>query len=164
MSINIAVYAGSFDPFTFGHLDIARRGAKMFDKLIIALGCNPAKRYLLDYKQRKSIIEDALSDHHNVEVTAFDGLLVDYCKKVNANIILRGLRSEKDLSFEFPIGLANMDMAPNIESIFLLSNPNYIFISSSLIKEIAMNGGDVTSYLPPKAVELVLNAFAKDQK
>ena len=155
MSSNIAVYAGSFDPFTLGHVDIAQRGSTMFDKLIIAIGCNPAKKYLFTFEQRKAIIGDALSHCNNIEITSFNGLLVDYCKNIGANIILRGLRSERDLSFELPMGLANMDMAPEIESIFLLSNPNYIFVSSSLMKEIALNGGDVHKYLPSKAVELI---------
>jgi pantetheine-phosphate adenylyltransferase len=163
MSSNIAVYAGSFDPFTLGHVDIAQRGSNMFDKLIIAIGCNPAKRYLFTYEQRKSIIEDSLSHCKNIQITSFEGLLVNYCKNIGANFILRGLRSEKDLAFELPMGLANMDMAPEIESIFLLSNPKYIFISSSLMKEIALNGGDTRNYLPSKAVQMITAKLDEDK-
>ncbi len=161
MSDKIAVYAGSFDPFTFGHIDIARRASKIFDHVYIAIGTNPAKKYLFSFEQRKFIIEDTLSDLDNIQVDGFDNLLVDYCKSHNANIIVRGLRSQHDLSFEFPIGLANMDMAPHVETVFFLSKPENIFVSSSLIKEIAFNGGDVASYVPKQVIQLLNKAFPK---
>jgi len=164
MNKKIAVYAGSFDPFTFGHIDIARRASTIFDQVHIAIGTNPAKSYLFSFKERKYIIENTLSDLNNIVVDGFDGLLVDFCNRNNANIIIRGLRSQNDLSFEFPIGLANMDMAPHIETIFLLSKPENIFVSSSLIKEIAVNGGDVTSYVPQHVIQLLNKAFTKGNK
>lgn len=147
MPKRIAVYAGSFDPFTLGHLDIATRAASMFDTLIIAMGNNPAKKYLLSYDVRKQIIHDACSNIPNIEIKHFDGLLIHFCQTEQATIIVRGLRSEKDLSFEVPIALANKDMAPNVETIFLLSEPKYQFVSSSLIKEIAFYQGDVQNYV-----------------
>jgi len=149
----VAVYAGSFDPITLGHVDIVRRGATLFDEVIVAVGQNPAKRYTFDLAERIRIIEDALSDVANVRVDSFDGLLVDYCRKVDARVILRGLRAVTDFEFEFKIGLANMDMAPKIQTVFLLTEPRMLFVSSSLVREIASHGGDIRRYVPVAAAE-----------
>ena len=146
-----AVYAGSFDPITLGHVDIVRRGATLFDRVVIAVGQNPAKRYTFDLQERIRIIQSALSELDNVEVDSFDGLLVDYCVEVGANVILRGLRAVTDFEFEFKIGLANMDMAPDIQTVFLLSEPRMLFVSSSLVREIASHGGDIQRYVPEEA-------------
>lgn len=156
-----AVYAGSFDPMTYGHLDIVSRGSRMFDELIIAVGENPRKNYALDLETRCQIITEETAGFNNIHVTTFNGLLVDFCAKVNASIILRGLRAVTDFEFEFQIGLANMDMAPEIETVFLLSEPKNIFISSSLVKEIALNNGAVTKYLPPSAERALMVHLAK---
>ena len=158
----IAVYAGSFDPFTNGHLDITRRGAKLFDRLIVAVGDNPAKRYLLPFEQRTALIRAATGELSNVSVDRFSGLLVDYCRRSGAGFILRGLRSEKDLAFETPICQANQDMAPEIETIFLLSHPQQVFVSSSIVKEIALNGGDIGRYVPAEVARAVAEAYATD--
>ena len=107
----VAVYAGSFDPITMGHVDIIRRGATLFDRVIVAVGQNPAKQYTFSLEERMRIIRSAVSGVDNVEVDRFEGLLVDYCKQVGARVILRGLRAVTDFEFEFKIGLANMDMA-----------------------------------------------------
>ena len=158
-----AVYAGSFDPFTLGHVDIARRGASLFERVIVAVGTNPAKRYTFTHLERQEIIADALSDVSNVTVDSFAGLLVDYCHSQQAMVILRGLRSEKDLSFEFPIGLANMNMYPEIQTVCLLSDPKHIYVSSSLVKEIACNGGDAQPYLPTKAFQYLQQTLTNGQ-
>lgn len=155
----IAVYAGSFDPITLGHLDIVRRGATLFDEVIIAVGLNPAKRYTFTLEDRMRIVSDAVSDIPNVRVDAFDGLLVDYCKKVDARVILRGLRAVTDFEFEFKIGLANMDMAPDIQTTFLLTEPRMLFVSSSLVREIASHGGDIRRYVPTAAAEALEAKF-----
>jgi len=147
----IAVYAGSFDPITHGHLDVLLRGANLVDELIIAIGENPAKNYLLPLHKRISVIEEITGHMENIRVLPFQGLLVNFCADHGASIILRGLRAVTDFEFEFQIGLANMDMAPDIETVFLLTEPKNIFISSSLVKEIASNGGDVQRYLPEPA-------------
>ncbi|MEC7986577.1 MAG: pantetheine-phosphate adenylyltransferase [Myxococcota bacterium] len=151
-----AVYAGSFDPITSGHLDIAIRGSKLVDRLIIAIGVNPKKRYTFTLEERIEIVQAATRSYPNIEVRSFNGLLVHCCEEVSAGIILRGLRAVTDFEFEFQIGLANMDLAPNIETIFLLAEPQNIFISSSLVKEIAFNHGKFNQYLPDKAYNMLL--------
>jgi pantetheine-phosphate adenylyltransferase len=161
MTKRIAVYAGSFDPMTMGHLGLARRGATLFDEVILAIGENPSKRYLLDFKQRTQLARAATADIPNIRVTRFSGLLVDYCRSVGAGAILRGLRTASDFHFEYQIGVANMDMAPDIETVFLLGSPENLFISSSLVKEIAAGGGDVSRYLPAPILDPVLKALGK---
>lgn len=161
MTKRIAVYAGSFDPMTMGHLDLARRGAALFDEVILAIGENPAKRYLLDFQQRTALAKEATAGIDNIRVARFSGLLIDYCRSVGAGAILRGLRTASDFHFEYQIGMANMDMAPDIETVFLLGSPENLFISSSLVKEIAAGGGDVSRYLPAPILAPVLAALGK---
>lgn len=157
----LAVYAGSFDPITLGHLDVASRAAGLFDRVILAVGENPAKRYLLSLEARMSVVQQATAHLPNVEVAAFRGLLVHFCKERGASAIVRGLRAVTDFEFEFQIGLANMDMAPEVETVFLLTDPRHIFISSSLVKEIANNGGDVARYLPGPAYAALMRAIGR---
>lgn len=157
----IAVYAGSFDPVTHGHLGIARRAVSLFDRVILAVGENPNKGYLLDVNKRMEVLRAATAGLQRVEVTRFEGLLVDYCRRVGATAIIRGLRAVSDFDFEFQIGLANMDMAPEVHTVFMLTDPQHIFISSSLVKEIAANGGDVTRYLPEPAHRALLAALGR---
>ena len=146
-----AVYAGSFDPITTGHMDLVRRATGLFDEVILAIGNNPAKKHLLDTEKRVEVLKECTADLSNVTIDVFDGLLVDYCRAHDAGFILRGLRAVSDFEFEFQIGLANMDMAPDVETVYLLTEPRNIFISSSLVKEIASNGGDVSRYVPEPA-------------
>ena len=155
----IAVYAGSFDPITTGHMDLVRRASGLFDSVILAIGNNPSKQYLLPTQVRLDVLNRCVNDMSNVEVDVFDGLLIDYCRHRGAQFILRGLRAVSDFEFEFQIGLANMDMAPEVETVFLLTEPKNIFISSSLVKEIATNGGSVDRYLPGPALEAVKSAL-----
>lgn len=156
-----AVYAGSFDPITLGHVDIVRRGATLFDRVVIAVGQNPAKHYTFDLQERIRIIRSALAGIDNIEVDSFDGLLVDYCRRVNADVILRGLRAVTDFEFEFKIGLANMDMAPDIQTVFLLTEPRMLFVSSSLVREIASHGGDIRRYVPEEAAAALLERYTR---
>ena len=158
-SSGTAVYAGSFDPVTVGHMDLVRRACGLFSKVILAVGANPSKRTLLATEERMAVLRECTADLPEVVVDSFEGLLVDYCKRVDAQAILRGLRAVSDFEFEFQIGLANMDMAPEIETVFLLTEPRNIFISSSLVKEIAINGGDVSRYLPGPAHAAVTRAL-----
>jgi pantetheine-phosphate adenylyltransferase len=154
-----AVYAGSFDPITMGHLDLVRRALTLYDEVVLAIGHNPAKRYCLSLEERQRVLAEVTADLPGVRVDVFDGLLVDYCKRIGAVAILRGLRAVTDFEFEFKIGLANMDMAPEVQTVFLLSEPRNIFISSSLVREIASHGGDVSRYLPPAAHTALLAAL-----
>lgn len=149
---NIAVYAGSFDPVTHGHLDVIRRGTALFDEVVVAIGHNVRKQRTLPLAVREEVLRAVTADIPKVRVDTFEGLLVDYCRRIEARVILRGLRAVTDFEFEFQTGLANMDMAPDVETVFLLTDPRNIFVSSSLVKEIAMNGGDVTRYLPQPAL------------
>jgi pantetheine-phosphate adenylyltransferase len=143
-----AVLAGSFDPFTVGHLDILTRGLTLFDEVVLACGSNPAKRYRFPLEQRLELLRASTAHLEGVRVAHFSGLLIHFCREVGAGAILRGLRGQADFEFEATIGRANRDMAPDIESVFLLSDPRQIFTSSSLIKEIFDGGGDVSSYVP----------------
>lgn len=149
----VAVYAGSFDPVTLGHLDVVRRGTKLFDEVVVAIGHNVRKQRTLPLEVRERVLREVVADLPRVRVETFEGLLVDYCRQIGACAILRGLRAVTDFEFEFQTGLANMSMAPDVETVFLLTDPRHIFVSSSLIKEIAANGGDVSAYLPPAAWE-----------
>lgn len=146
-----AVYAGSFDPVTHGHLDIIRRGASLYPDLIVAVGDNPRKKYLFPADERRKMVEEALSDLTHVKVVRFEGLLINFTKSQGAGVILRGLRATTDFEYEFQLGLANRDLCPQIETVFLLTEASNIFISSSTAKEIAMSGGPVARYVP-KAV------------
>lgn len=143
-----AIYAGSFDPLTEGHLDVIRRGCKLFDRLVVGIGLNPAKRYWFPLEERMRLTVEATTDLPNVEVVAFDGLLVHAAKAHGAGVILRGLRALADFDTEFRYGLANRDLS-GLETLFILSDPSHVFVSSSLVKEIVTNGGDITNYVPP---------------
>lgn len=157
-----AVYAGSFDPITSGHMDLVKRAATLFDEVVLAIGNNQSKKSLLSVDERRAVLEECTTDLSNVSVDVFQGLLIDYCRAREAHIILRGLRAVSDFEFEFQIGLANMDMAPEIETVFLLTEPKNIFVSSSLVKEIAVNGGNVERYLPAPAFRALMGALTGD--
>ena len=147
MSGRVAIYAGSFDPPTLGHVDVIRRGAALYDTLIVAVGNNPKKRYWFDLEQRERLVREAVTDVKNARVVQFSGLLVDAAREGGATVILRGLRALSDFDTEFRYGLANRDLT-GIETLFLLSDPAHIFMSSSLVKEIVQHGGDVSRYVP----------------
>jgi len=143
-------------------MDLVRRAAALFDDVILAIGTNQSKRTLLPIEVRHAVMEECTKGMSNVTVDTFEGLLIDYCKKKEATVILRGLRAVSDFEFEFQIGLANMDMAPEIETVFLLTEPRNIFVSSSLVKEIATNGGQVERYLPQPAYRALMAAIEND--
>ncbi len=154
-----AVYAGSFDPLTLGHLDIIKRSLNIVDKLIIGVGENIRKKYLFTLEERINMINLSLKDHNNqnYEVKAFDGLLVDFANTENASFIVRGIRGVTDFDYEFQMGMANQDLNSDIETIFLLPKRDYIFVSSSTVKEIAYFKRDISKYVSLP----VLNAFHK---
>lgn len=150
---NIAVFPGSFDPITKGHVNIVERALPMFDKIIIAIGTNSDKKYMFPEEKRMQWIKDSFKGITKIEVDEYNGLTVDYCKKVNANFILRGLRTSADFEFERAIAHTNHKLNPSIDTVFILSAENMSSISSSIVREIARHGGDV-SMLIGRGVDL----------
>jgi len=148
----IGMYAGSFDPITVGHLDVIERGAALFEELLVGVGNNPGKKYWFNLDVRRRMVEQTVRHLPTVRVVSFDGLLVHACEAHGAQFILRGLRALSDFDNEFRYGLANRDLT-GVETVFLLAEPRNIFVSSSLVKEIALHGGDVSRYVPPQALE-----------
>jgi pantetheine-phosphate adenylyltransferase len=144
----LAVYAGSFDPVTLGHLDLIERSAALFSDLIVAIGVHPTRNPLFSAKERVDLISDVVKHLPNVEVDSFDGLLIEYCRKRGARCIVRGLRAATDFEYELQIAHANADLCPEIDTIFLPTRTKHGFVSASLVREIASHGGDVTRYAP----------------
>ena len=157
--MSIAAYAGSFDPLTKGHLNLIRRGTKLFDHLYIAVGNNPKKGYTFDHKERVNILREVIKDP-KITVLPFEGLLVDFCKEQGISVILRGLRAVTDFEFEFQMGMANMNLEPEIETLFLLTDLDTLYISSSMVKEIAAGGRDVSRYVPALVADRLKAKFA----
>jgi len=147
-----AVFPGSFDPITSGHYDVIKRGAKLFDELIIAIGINADKKYMFSLEERKKFIEDCFKDEPNIKVVTYKGLTVDFCQKNNVDFILRGLRNPADFEFEKAIAHTNRDLAP-IETVFLLTAAKTSYISSSIVRDVIRNNGDYTK-LVPKSVRV----------
>ncbi len=145
----IAIYPGSFDPITNGHIDIIERGLKIFDKIIVAILRNPAKEALFTIEERKEMVEKSLNEYSNLEVDIFDGLLVDYAKMRNAGTILRGMRAVSDFEYEFQLALMNRKLNREVQTIFLMTGLRWIFTSSSIIKEAASFGGNINGMVPP---------------
>ncbi|MBI9084990.1 MAG: pantetheine-phosphate adenylyltransferase [Desulfobacterales bacterium] len=145
----IAIYPGSFDPVTNGHLDIVERGCTLFDKVIVAILHNPAKHSCFTVDERKEFLEISLKDIGNIEIDSFGGLLVDYAERRKATAILRGMRAVSDFEYEFQLALMNRRLKRNIQTVFLMTGLRWIFTSSSIIKEAASFGGDVADMVPP---------------
>jgi len=158
--MSIAVYPGSFDPITNGHVDVIRRGTKVFDRLIVAVADNPAKQALFTKDERTEMIRDVTKGFKNVEVDSFDGLVVDYVHRKKAGVILRGIRTISDFEYEYQMALTNRTFAQDIETLFVMTHEEYSFVSSRLIKEAVSMGGDVSSFVP-KDVEKRLKAKFK---
>lgn len=146
--MKIAIYPGSFDPVTNGHVDIIERAAKLFDKVIVAVIRNPEKKAQFTLVQRVDMLKTSLARDKNVKIDSFDGLLVDYARKKKANIIVRGLRAVSDFDYEFQMALTNRKMAPKIETIFFMTDYKYSYLSSSFVKQIARLGGDIKELVP----------------
>lgn len=151
----LAIYAGTFDPFTFGHIDIARRAHRLFPRLVIAITTNPEKSALFSLEERREIIRDASREMREVSVDAFDGLLVDYVRRKGAHVIIRGIRALSDFEYEFQMALMNRKLSDEIETVFLMPHEKYSYLSSRLVKEIALFGGDVSSFVTPMAEKLL---------
>jgi pantetheine-phosphate adenylyltransferase len=148
----IVVFPGTFDPITNGHLDVIRRGVKIFGQLVVAVGENPDKTTLLPHDERVEIIRQVVADIPTVRVDSFTGLTVDFARSVGAGAILRGIRNSSDLQFEFQVALTNR-VVGGIETVFIMTGSEYAFTSSSLICQIAQMGGDVSALVPPAVLE-----------
>jgi pantetheine-phosphate adenylyltransferase len=157
--LNIAIYPGTFDPVTNGHLDIATRAARLFDKLIIGVYENPNKPILFNAVERVALIRKAISDMPNVEVQSFAGLTVDFARKVKAIAMVRGLRMSADFEREFDMAMMTKKLYPELEFVCLMSRVEYQFLSSSLLKEAASLGGDIHDLVPPHVVEALREKF-----
>ena len=154
--MNTVFYPGSFDPITNGHLDIIHRATKIFDSLRIVVMHNAKKKYVFDLQERVKMIEDSIGElNDTVKVETHDGLLVDYCKRTEVFTAIRGLRALTDFDYEFQMALTNRQMDDRVESVLFVTNINYSYVSSSLVKEIASYNGDI-SFLVPKPVEIML--------
>ncbi len=144
----IAVYPGSFDPITNGHLDIIQRGLKIFDHIIVAVAKNPIKEPFFTIEERMEMIRVSLVDHPRVTIDTFDRLLVEYAKSKDARIILRGLRAVTDFEYEFQLAMINRRLEPEIETVFLMTGLRWVFLSSSILKEAASHGGNIEGMVP----------------
>jgi pantetheine-phosphate adenylyltransferase len=155
----IVVYAGSFDPVTNGHLDLIHRAAQLFDRTIVAVGKHPTRNPCFGVDDRIALLRSVTARIEGVEVTAFDGLVVDFCKRVGATAIVRGLRAVTDFEYELQIAHANADLAPDVDTVFLPTRTMYGFVSASLVREIASHGGDVSRYAPPVVCDALKRKF-----
>ncbi len=149
MDYRHAVYAGSFDPVTLGHTAIIERSAKLFDRVTVAIGHNPAKKRtgLFSVDERVALLQQSVEGAEHVLVQPFQGLLIEFCRRLQAGVIIRGLRVLTDFEYELQLGMANRDLAPEIETVFLFTRAEHVYVSSSLVKEIAANGGDTSLYV-----------------
>ena len=155
-----AIYPGSFDPMTLGHLDVIRRASKMFDTLIVSVLDNKAKNALFSVEERVSILKEATKDLPNVQVDSFQGLLIDYARQKDIHVSVRGLRAITDFEYELQMAQTNRVIAPDIDTIFLTTNLKYSYLSSSIVKEIAGYQGDISEFLHPAVVEKVREKLA----
>jgi len=157
----IAIYPGSFDPVTNGHVDIAQRGLRLFDKIIVAILSNPGKDFLFTVEERIEMLESSFEEYPNIEVGTFDGLLVDYAAKKDSIAILRGMRAVSDFEYEFQLALMNRKLNREVQTVFLMTSLRWIFTSSSIIKEAAQFGGDIKSMVPPIVNEKLKAKFKR---
>ncbi|WP_294354584.1 pantetheine-phosphate adenylyltransferase [uncultured Clostridium sp.] len=153
--MKVAVYPGSFDPITLGHLDVITRGAKVFDKVIVGVLVNSDKNGLFDLDERVELIKSVTSDLKNVEVVSFNGLLIDFMKQCEANVILKGLRALSDFEYEFQMALMNNKLEPEIETLFMMTSAQYSYLSSSAVKQVAKFGGNLDGLVPSEIIPIV---------
>lgn len=156
-----AIYPGSFDPVTNGHLDVIGRARKLFDEIVVAVAHNDEKQPLFSLEERLGLLREALEKIDNVRVAQFDGLLVEFAIAQKANAVIRGLRAVSDFEFEFQMALMNRKLADGVETIFLMPKEEYTYLSSRLVKEIARLGGDVSGFVPPSVAQALVRKFSR---
>ena len=159
----IAIYPGSFDPITNGHLDLIERGSRVVERLIVAVLRNESKQALFSVEERMEIVREVAKPYANVEVGSFDGLLVDYAAERGANLILRGIRAISDYEYELQMALMNRRLRPQLETAFLMAGEAYSFLSSHLVKEVVSLGGDVSGLVPPEVEERLRAKFGRSK-
>lgn len=158
---NIAVYPGTFDPITYGHIDLIERASRMFEQVIVAIAVNSNKKPLFSLDERVDLATQALLEHKNVKIEGFDTLLTEFMQARGANIILRGLRAVSDFDYEFQLAGMNRNLAPNIETLFLMPGEKYSYVSASFVREIASLGGDVKQFVPQNVVKALDKKYGK---
>jgi len=156
-----AIYPGTFDPITNGHVDLIGRALSMFDYLIIAVGHNPEKHTLFNVDERLAMVRESLTEFQNVGVETFTGLLAEFATRKKATAIVRGLRVVSDFEFEFQMALMNRRLAPGIETVYLMPNEKYTYLSSTIIKDVARFGGDISRFVPEPVVRVLRETFAR---
>lgn len=162
MSDKIAVYPGTFDPITLGHIDIIERSCRVFDKVIVTLAINPKKTLLFRPEERKEMVEKAVEHIPNASVVVFDGLIVDLATKSGASAIIRGLRAISDFEFEFQMALMNRTLAEKIDTVFFMPHEKYTYLSSSIIKNVASFEGNINKFVPDFVAEKIIQKFKKE--
>jgi pantetheine-phosphate adenylyltransferase len=155
------IYPGTFDPITYGHLDVLARAARLFDRVTVAIAENPGKEPLFTAQERRAMIEPSMKPFPNVGLTVFSGLLVDFVVEAKADAIIRGLRALSDFEFEFNMALMNRHLQPMIETIFVMPNEQFSYTSSSLVKQVARFGGQVDHFVPPNVAQALRRAYSK---
>lgn len=160
----IAVYPGTFDPVTFGHLDLVERGRRHVDRLILAILRNEDKKPMFTVEERAEFLREAVARWDNVEVDAFDGLLVDYAKRVGASLILRGLRAVSDFEYELQMAMMNRRLSPELETMFLMPSEAYSYVSSRLVREVARLGGNLSGLVSPAVERAMLDRVARETR
>jgi pantetheine-phosphate adenylyltransferase len=148
MTSPIAIYPGTFDPITYGHIDVIKRGAEIFSKVVVLVARNTSKAPLFSAEERIAMIRELFPRHPRISVDGFDGLLVDYARRSHAKVIIRGLRAVSDFEYEFQMALTNRKLAPTIDTIFLVPGEQYTYLNSTIVREIARLGGDVSDFVP----------------
>jgi len=161
---HVAVYTGVFDPPHLGHLDVIQRGSRLFGKLVVGVGINPDKAPFFTTEERVRLLQEVLVGYANVEVRPFDGLAVSFVREVGARVMLRGLRTLSDMEYEFTMSLTNLALDPEIETVFLMAKETYSHISSTLIRQIATFGGDLSKFVPPQVNAALKNRVRERQQ
>ena len=156
-----AVFAGSFDPPTFGHLNIIERAQKLFSEIHVVIAVNKNKNYCFSDDERRMVIQELVSQWNNVSVHLWDALIVDYAKKIGADVLIRGVRNDNDFLYEFDLAMMNKSLNPQIETVFLVPDPKFFVLRSSSIKELAAFGGDVSTMVPPIVEEMLKKKFSE---
>ena len=162
--MKVALYPGSFDPLTLGHVSIIQRGLEIFDKLVVAVANNPKKTPMFSVEERRGFIHDAVGQDPRVETDSFNGLLVDYAHSRNLKVVLRGLRAVSDFEYEFQLANMNRHLAPDVETVFMMTGEDYFYVSSHLIREVASFNGDVSGMVPASVQKALIERFGPLKK